>query len=424
MAKKLSDRLPPHSTEAERGVIGCILQSPKESIGLCVESLPNPDGVFYDQRHQLIYDMAIKMSGDLIPVDLISLQDKMKVAGTLEQIGGLTVLMELQDEVPSAHNLPYYLDILREKFTLRKLLATCTEISSRVYQCNDTVDVFMDGVEKDILAIRPNKSKATGIKSLVQEAITLMEYRCQHQDEISGFTTGLIDLDKLSDGVHKGEVVVVAGQTSTGKTALSVNIATTNALKGIPAAIFSAEMLPVKIAVRMICSEARANFKRLNESNVAPLTDAAGKVSKAPIYIESASGMTIGQVQAVARRLKQKHDIQIFVIDYLQLLSGAGDNREQQISSISKGVRAIALELNCAVIALSQLTDDGRLRESRSIGHDADSVWKLENDGEWQPKIQPIKLNIEKCRDGETGKVDLTFHKEITRFKNVSLLPE
>ena len=154
------------------------------------------------------------------------------------------------------------------------------------------------------------------------------------------------------------------------------------------------------------------------------MTVAAGKISHAPIYIENANGMTIGQVQAMARRLHQKHGIKIILIDYIQLLIGTGDNREQQISSISKGLKAIAIELKCCVLALSQLTDDGKLRESRAIGHDADSVWKLENNGEWQPHTQPIKLVVEKCRDGETGKVELIFQKQFTRFENVAKITD
>jgi replicative DNA helicase len=215
-------------------------------------------------------------------------------------------------------------------------------------------------------------------------------------------------------------LIVVAGFPSTGKTALAVNIAVHCALNKIPAAIFSAEMRPVQLVIRSLCSNARANYHHLFQEDIARMIPEVARLSKAPIFIEPAQGMSIGQVVAVARRLKQKHGIQIVVVDYIQLLSGIGDNREQQVSSISKGLKAMALELEVAVLALSQLTDDGKLRESRAIGQDADTIWKLENEGEWQPKVQPIKINIEKCRDGETGKVDLTFLKEFTRFECVS----
>ncbi len=381
-----------------------------------MEKFSGGEGMFYDLRNQIIYDSILELSSKLIPVDVISMRQKLTASGHFEAVGGLEYLNQLTD-IPSASNLGYYLSILEEKLTLRKMLALCANLTGKIYENGGEVNQLLDEAERDMLAIRPSQRKANGIKALVQEAINQMEYRCQHPDEISGFSTGLSDLDKLSDGCHKGEVIVVAGMTSTGKTALSVNIATHNALNGIPVAIFTAEMLPVKIAIRMLCAEAQANFKRLEERNIPGLLLASGRISNAPIYVEPASSMTIGQLGAIARRLKQKHDIQMIVIDYLQLLSGTGDNREQQISSISKGIRAIALELNCAVLALSQLTDEGKLRESRSIGHDADSVWKLSNDGEWQPKIQPIKLTIEKCRDGETGEVPMVFFKEHTKFK-------
>jgi replicative DNA helicase len=219
-------------------------------------------------------------------------------------------------------------------------------------------------------------------------------------------------------------MVVVAGFPSTGKTALSVNIAVHNAIKKVPAAIFSAEMLPVQLVVRSLCSEARANFKRLLERDQSNMVTASAKIANSPLYIEQANGLSIGQVTAIARRLKQKHNIQMIVVDYIQLLSGTGDNREQVISSISKGIKSMAMELDLPVLALSQLTDDGKLRESRAIGQDADSIWKLENEGDWQPVIQPIKLNIEKCRDGATGKVSLTFMKEFTRFESAARISD
>ncbi len=422
MKNILVDRLPPHSPEAEEGALGCLLLAPKESVALCMEKFPDVEGMFYDLRNQTIYEAILGLDKAMIPVDNVSLHQRLKDNATLDAVGGIQRIMQLSD-IPSAANLGYYLELLEEKLTLRKLLALCTSMTAQVYERGRDVAQFLDESERAMLAIRPTRRHSNGIKSLVQEAITAMEYRCQNPDTISGFATGIPDLDRLTDGCHRGEMIVVAGMTSTGKTALSVNIATHNALQGIPVAIFTAEMLPVKIAIRMICAEAEANFKRLEEGKITGLVKASGRIANAPIHIEAANGMTIGQLTAIARRLKQKHDIQIVVVDYLQLLTGSGDNREQQISSISKGIRSLALELNCAVLALSQLTDEGKLRESRSIGHDADSVWKLANDGEWQPQIQPIKLTVEKCRDGETGEVGMTFFKHHTKFKAATKFP-
>ena len=212
----------------------------------------------------------------------------------------------------------------------------------------------------------------------------------------------------------------MAGYPSTGKTAVSVGMAVFNAIRNTPCAVFSAEMRPVQLVVRAICSESRVNFYRVSEENVPTMRVAASKLSSAPLYIEQANRLSMGQVLAIARRLKQKHGIALAVIDYIQLLTGIGDNREQEIADIAKGCKAMAMELDIPVLALSQLTDDGKLRESRAIGQIADSVFKLENIGEWQPSVQPIKLIVEKCRDGATGFVELAFLKEFTRFENAT----
>lgn len=420
-ASKTQERLPPHSEEAEQGVIGCCLTVPMQCVPEAQIVIRSND-YFYDLRHQTIWESINAL--ELREMDFISVVGHLKKRKLLDEVGGVAYLNACQDAVPSTANLPTYLSEMEEGFVLRRAIQVCSDITARIYSHSGSMVEFLDSAEREILSIRPNQRLSTGIKSLVNEAINKLEERINSGGKITGHTTGLHDLDRLTDGVHGGEMIVVAGYTSTGKTALSVSIATTNALVGVPVAIFTAEMLPVQIVVRQLCSTARANAKRLVESDCAALTSAAGKISNAPIHIEPANGMTAGQVLATARRLKQKHGIKVVVVDYIQLLSGTGDNREQQISSISKAMKAMALELDCAVFALSQLTDDGKLRESRAIGHDADSVWKLENDGEWKPDIQPIKLRVDKCRDGETGEVGLIFNKQFTRFDSVAKVSE
>lgn len=416
-----TDRLPPNAPEAEQGVLGCVLLSPKECLGQCIELFRDGKDVFYDLRHQTIYETLVTMQNDREAIDVITLQQKLKDAGLLDQIGGIPYLNTLQDSVPSAANVTYYAEIVQEKHLLRKLIHACTSVVARVYEYQGDVAALLDEVERDILAIRPNQTTATDMVSLVRQAIDRFEVRFVNSEKLIGLETGLIDLDRKTDGIHGGEMIVVAGFPSTGKTALANGIAVHNALKGIPAAIFTAEMAPVQLVVRALCSESRTNWHHINAAIDGPrLTSAAGRISRIPLHVEPASGLTIGQVAAIARRLKAKHGIKVIVVDYIQLLTGTGDNREQQISSISKGIKSIAMELDCAVLALSQLTDDGKLRESRAIGQDADSVWKLVNEGEWQPQVQPIKLNIEKCRDGETGCINLTFLKTITRFESVA----
>lgn len=408
---------PPHSTEAEQGVLGCVLLDPKTCLGHCVEKFKSGNEVFYDLRHQEIW----KSMTDLGPnkLDIITLQQHLKDRGLLDQVGGIYYLDQIQDSAPSAAGLSHYLDIVEEKRILRRVLSVCSDTSARVHNHETTTLEFLDGFERDALSIRGNSAASDDTKNLVLSSISDIEARLS-TDGILGITTNLQDLDRQTDGLHGGELVIIAGFPSTGKTALAGNIAFESAISGIPSAFFSAEMSPMKIVSRAIFSNARVNKRFITELDAPKLTVAAGKISHAKIFVEQASGMSVSQIAAVSRRLHQKHGIKIIVVDYIQLISGVGDNREQEIASVSRGLKAIAMELNCCVIALSQLNDDGKLRESRAIGQDADSVWKLMNDGEWQPKVQPIRLCVEKSRDGETGVVELVFRKEFTRFENAA----
>lgn len=400
-------------------MLGAILWQPVESLNACMERFKAGPEVFYDLRNRTIYETCLKLSGENIPSDLVTLTGRLRHRGLLDEIGGVNYLNSLQDACHSPAHLPAWLDEVEGKHTLRKLLELGIDLQTRAEQAGD-VNALIDYAEKAVLAIRPQRSIAHGIRDLVRQAITKLEWLHENEGNISGLSTGLTDLDKLTDGIHGGEMIVVAGFPSTGKTALACGIAVHNSLENIPAAIFTAEMQPVQLVVRALCSHARLNKRHMDKGRLTAVVGSISRFSKAPIYIEPATGLTIGHVTAIARRLKQKHGIKIIVVDYIQLLQGVGDNREQRIASISNGLKSLALELDCAVLALSQLTDDGKLRESRAIGQDADSVWKLKNNGEWKPLIQPVDLNVEKCRDGETGKVALTFLKEYTRFECVS----
>ncbi len=409
-------RIAPHAQEAEQCVIGCCITE-RASIGDSQMTITSGE-FFYDLRCQTVWGVIVEMPVN--EVDLITVHQKLKDKKLLESVGGISFLSGCQNLVSSTANLPYWLELLREKYLLRKLIATGTNVVARVYEFTGSVDELMDEVESDVLKIRQTKTLSTGIQDLVAEATQKIEHRSRFHNAVSGMPTGLCDLDRLTDGLHKGEMIVLAGLPSTGKTALAVNIAVHNAIRQTPCAIFSAEMRPVQLVVRSICSESRVNFFKVTEMDFPKMIHAASQMSNAPLFIEQANRLSISQLAAIARRLKQKNDVQLIVVDYIQLLSGIGDNREQEISNISKGIKAMALELDVPVIALSQLTDDGKLRESRAIGQDADSIWKLANIGEWMPSVQPIKLNVEKCRDGATGKVELTFFKEWTRFEDTA----
>ena len=413
-------RLPPHSIEAEQGVLGCCLLSPNECTGECVENLKDGHTTFYDLRHQEIYQTLMGMFSLRIPVDVISLQQWLKDNGVLEQCGGIAYLSQLQDAVPSAANLSYYLDIVREKHLLRKMIRVCTDAVGRIYDYEGDVQGLLDAVERDILAVRPVQNNSEDILELVGQAIQKIEHKISAPDAMTGLSTGLTDLDRLTDGMHAGEMITVAALPSRGKSCLAANILVHNALQGIPGAIFTAEMKPVQLVVRSICSESRVNFRHVTELDVPKMTVVAGRLANAPLYIIQSNRWQIGKLVAVARRLKQKFNIQLGAVDYIQLLMGTGDNLEQQVSSISKGIKSMSLELDMPVLALSQLNEKGETKYARAISEDTDSLWRLDNCGEWHPTFQLVDLFVEKSRDGETGKVPLLLLKDITRFMNAA----
>jgi replicative DNA helicase len=426
------DRLPPHSPEAEQGVLGCALLSPNECIGECIEKLK--DGgqeVFYDLRHQTIYETLAEMFNSREPVDIITVQQKLKNKQLLDQIGGIAYLSQLQDAVPSAANLSYYLDIVREKYLLRKMISVCTDVVGRVYDYEGEVDALCDEVERDILAIGKSRvsNTETGVKELVHESINRIEKLWQRKGAISGISTGIHDLDKKTDGLHGGDLIVVAAYPSVGKTSLLMNIVENVVLdQKLPVGIFTYEMSGVSLVTRFICSHARINLRNIRdgiicETDFPKITHSAGRISNAPIYFEHNGDLNLMQLRAKARRWKQQYGIKLIGVDYIQKVkpsgSNKGDNREREVSAISDGLKSLAMELDLPVIALSQLNDDGKLRESRTIGQDADGVWMLERDDEKSTEEADfVDLWLRKQRNEERDVcVNLTFLKKITRFE-------
>lgn len=449
----LQDRLPPNSPEAEQGALGCILISPNDCLGECVEKLKD-DGkeAFYDLRHQTIYEALSELFNARKPIDLITVQQHLKDKQLLEQIGGIAYLSQLQDAVPSAANLSYYLEIVREKFLLRKMIQTCSGVVGRIYDFEGEVDALLDEVEKEVL--RVNESRVQGnvqnVKELVNHAIGTIEHFFNRKGELSGLATGLPDFDKMTDGLHGGEMIVIAARPSMGKTSLAMNIAEHIALElKQPVGVFSLEMSAESLVLRMMCSLARVNLRSIrdgfmSEADFPKLTSAAGKLSGAQLYIDATAGLSILQLRARARRLAQQHGIKLFVVDYLQLLHSttrrSQENRQQEIAEISSGIKALAKELNVPVIVLSQLNrelekDKSRkprlsdLRESGSIEQDADLVGLLykpsagddeEGAVEDNDAGTPVNLLIAKQRNGPTGDVHLTFLKPYTRFESAA----
>ncbi len=445
------DRLPPNSPQAEQGVLGCILLSPNDCMGECLTKLKGGSEVFYDLRHQTIFDMIAEMYDKREAVDIITLQQRLKDKQLLEQVGGFAYLAELPDTVPSAANLSYYLDIVVEKFLLRKMIRVCTDVVSRVYDFEGEVDALMDEVERDVLRISESRvqGQTSTIKDLVNKAINTIEDYHEKQGMLTGIGTGFVDLDKMTTGLHGGEMIVIAARPSVGKTSLAMNIAEHVAIDlQLPVGVFSLEMTGDSLVLRMLCSRSRVNLRNVRdgfllERDFPKLTGAAGKLANAPLFIDDSSGLSILQLRAKARRMHQQYGVKLFVVDYLQLLHSTArraENRQQEIADISNGIKALAKELNVPVIVLSQLNreverEKGRpprlsdLRESGSIEQDADLVGLLyrpkQGDDDEQPPEDndaiPVNLLIAKQRNGPAGEdVHLTFLKSYTRFESAA----
>jgi len=464
-----ADRLPPHSIEAERGVLGCVLLSPNPCMGESMELLKGNAEVFYDLRHQTIYRTLIQMFDQQQAIDVITLQQRLKdtqpvdekgrpkEGNLLDMVGGLAYLAALPDAVPSAANLSYYTDIVYDKFLLRLLIQTCTQVIGRLYDYEGEVDVLMDDVEREILRIGEARVEGGTVpmKELVHDAIGKIEKLHADGGMLSGLPTGFSDLDRLTSGLHGGEMIVIAARPSVGKTSLAMNIAEHVAVDlRLPVGVFSLEMTAESLVMRLLCSRARVNLRSVREGFLAErdfpkLTGAAGKLAGAPLFIDDTSALSILQLRAKARRLAQQHGIKLFVIDYLQLLhstSRRADNRQQEIADISGGVKALAKELKVPVIVLSQLNRDvekrgageaprlSDLRESGAIEQDADFVGLLyretrgkdeEDTGrDLEEEAQTVKLYVAKQRNGPQGEVNLTFLKQFTRFESAAKISD
>ena len=440
-------------------MLGCIMLSPNDCMGQSIERFKGNAEVLYDLRNQTIFGTLLEMYDRREAIDIITLQQRLKDKHLLDEVGGLSYLSTLPDMVPSAANLSYYLDIVHEKFLLRRMIQVCSSIVGRVYDFEGEVDQLMDEVERDVLRISESRVQegTDTIKQLVNQAITTIEQFHARQGQLSGIATGFIDLDKMTSGLHPGEMVVIAARPSLGKTSLAMNVAEHAAIdQKLPVGVFSLEMTAESLVLRMLCSRARVNLRNIRdgflaEQDFVKLTTAAGTLSRAPLFIDDTSGLSILQLRAKARRLQQQHGIKLFVVDYLQLLHSTArraENRQQEIADISNGIKALAKELKVPIIVLSQLNRDfekdksrkpnlSDLRESGAIEQDADLVGLLyradpedptkrresEDDALSQDTV-PINLLVAKQRNGPTGDVHLTFLRSITRFENAAKVSE
>jgi replicative DNA helicase len=452
ISSRAMERVPPHSIEAEQGALGCALLDPNECIGQCVEFLKAGKEAFYDLRHREAYEVLVEMYETREAIDLITLHQKLKDRNLLQKVGGMAYLSSLMEMVPSPANLSYYLEIVKEKHTLRRLVKACGSVTERIYEYEGDVDKLLDEVERDVLQVGQDRVDTNNVpmKVLIRRAITTVEDFHQRQGALTGVSTGFHDLDRMTTGLHGGEMVVIAARPSMGKTSFAMNIVEHAILEEkIPVGVFSLEMTSDSLALRMLCSLSRVNLRNIREGIIMEhdfpkITASAGKLINAPLHIDDTPGLSILQLRAKARRMSQQHGIKLFVIDYLQLLHSTAkraENRQQEIADISNGVKALAKELNVPVIVLSQLNrelekDKSRkprlsdLRESGSIEQDADLVGLLykphveeeaDDDEDAAPlEALPVNLLIAKQRNGPTGDVRLTFLKGFTRFESAS----
>jgi replicative DNA helicase len=452
------DRVPPHSIEAEMGLLGSMLLS-SEAIGECLEKVNRRNldqGFFYDPRHLTVFEAILDLWDARQPVDIITLTQKLRDKGLLEAAGGPAYISNLINCVPTAANLDYYLEITRDKYCLRRLIQVCTEVVTRSFEAQDNVTGLIDETEQAVFDLNDDRDTqaARSLSELTKETMAVVEDLVARRGAITGLPTGFRDLDRITSGLQAGDVIVIAGRPSMGKTSLAMNIAEHVALdhehktedgqvkRGAPVGVFSLEMSAQQLVMRLLCSRAAVNLRKLrdgflSERERADLTTTASLLHRAPIYVDDTPALDIFQLRTRARRMKAQHDIQLFVIDYLQLLRSENrraENRQQEISYISGGVKALAKELKVPVILLSQLNrqpdsrEGGRprlsdLRESGAIEQDADVVGLLlrpEQYEEDEDKKEAVKgeaiLYIAKQRNGPTGDVELTFLHELTRF--------
>ena len=432
------DRLPPHDIESEQGLLGCVMLEPRQALPELRLRMKDPEDLFYDLRHAAIAAKMCEVADSGRTLDLITLQEALKRSNQLEAVGGVAYLTALPDVTPSWANIPHYLAIVEEKAQLRKLIRVCSETIDRAYSSDGAnAEQVLGLAERDVLGVRATAAKdADGMKELVAQAISDIEELHQRQGAIGGITTGIIDLDKVHDGLHVDELIVLAAYPSTGKTALAMNIATAVAGTGHAVGVVSQEMRARKLVGRMMAARARVNLRSIRDGFLAErdfpkLAGAAQTLAKLPIHFCDIPGLSVYQVRAKARLWKLQHDVKLVVIDYLQLLNADGgprhvESRQLEISTISRQLKQMAGELGITVLALSQLNDDGQVRESRAPEQDADSLWKLRLVNDAQDEQQDraavgVDLDINKQRNGPSPyTVHLTFFKGYTLFENAA----
>jgi len=435
------ERMPPQNEEAEMAVLGSMLLD-ESAINRAVELIDANS--FYKSAHKKIFSCIVDLSNNGKAVDIITLTEELKKLGDFDAVGGASYIATLANAVPTAANIAHYARIVKEKGILRSLINNATQIVSESYNTEANVDELLDRAEGLIFEIADKRIEGSfiSIKDIIKDSIETIDRLYQQKAHVTGVPTGFIDFDIKTAGLQPSDLVIVAGRPSMGKSAFAINIVEyAGVVERIPVAFFSLEMSKEQLVQRLLCSHAKVDAHKvrtgyLSTSDWPKLTAAAGKLSEAPIFIDDTPAISIMELRAKARRLKAQHNIKLAVVDYLQLMRGTDqiENRQQEISEISRSLKALARELNLPIIAISQLSravesrTDHRpqlsdLRESGAIEQDADVVVLILREEYYTPTPENkglAEVIIAKQRNGPVGSLNLSFVKEYTRFDNLA----
>lgn len=431
----------PQNIEAEQSIIGSMVLD-KNSIAEATEVLVSDD--FYRENHKIIYGAIMELFQKDIPVDMITLIEHLRSNEKLEAVGGITYITELCNSVPSTANLHSYIEIVKNKAVLRRLIKSSNEIIEESYSQQDNVSRVLDSAEKKIFNIAQNKSASDfeALSTVLERGFSEIERLYNNKGEVTGVPSGFPELDDKTSGFQKGDMVLIAARPSMGKTTFALNLAEFAALRSSKSiVIFSLEMSKEQLAYKLLCSEANVDMLKLRTGNLEDsdwdnIARASGPLASAKIYIDDTAGISVMEMRSKCRRIKIEHGIDMIVIDYLQLMSGNGESRQQEVSEISRSIKALAKEMQCPVIALSQLSrapeqrTDHRpmlsdLRESGSIEQDADLVMFLYRDEYYNKETEDKNVAeciIAKQRNGPTGTVKLAWLGQFSKFGRLDVI--
>ncbi|MCI5629367.1 MAG: replicative DNA helicase [Terrisporobacter sp.] len=431
------NRIPPHSVESEQSILGSIILD-KDAIITVAETI-NPSD-FYKEAHKIIYESMLSLNSNNEPIDLITLIEELRKEGHLDNIGGISYLTSLSTIVPTTSNVKYYANIVKEKSVMRQLIKASNEIINLGYDASTDVQEILNKAEKSIFDISQEKSgdDIQPINAVLQDTFDMIEKLCTEKKEVTGITTGFKDLNKKINGLQRTDLILLAARPAMGKTAFSLNLVQNAALKGdASVAVFSLEMSKEQLVQRMLSAQSNVELSKiktgtLGESDWPRIIDGMAVLSEAKIFIDDTPGIKISEIRSKCRRLKMEKGLDLILIDYLQLMEGEGknENRQQEIAKISRSLKILAKELDCPVVALSQLSrspelrKDHRpilsdLRESGSIEQDADIVMFLYRDEYYHDDSEKKNIGeviVAKNRHGETGNVELVWFGQVQKF--------